>query len=81
VGWTMNFVPVLVAVVLVALFFRDNVLAYPLAIFGMHIAGGLMDLFAQHHRFYRQNGLALTLLAGIVLVWALRSTAETTTST
>ncbi len=71
VGWAMAFVPLAVAALLIGFFFRNNILAYLLAIFGSQVAAGLMDLFSQHNRFYLQNGVALALLAGLVLAWAL----------
>ena len=71
VGWAMAFVPLAVAALLIGFFFRNNILAYLLAIFGSQVAEGLMDLFSQHNRFYLQNGVVLALLAGLVLAWAL----------
>jgi len=70
-GWVTNFVPVFVMALLVGLFFRGNILAYVLAIFAGQVAGGLVDLFAPRNRFFLQNGVALALLAGAVLAWAL----------
>jgi hypothetical protein len=73
VGWVMNFLPLLVAVAVVGFFFRDNILAYLMVLFCMQVAEPLVDLFAQKNIFFLQNGVALALLAGAVLVWMLWS--------
>ncbi|MGD1104431.1 MAG: CPBP family intramembrane glutamic endopeptidase, partial [Terriglobia bacterium] len=73
VGWAMDLLPLLVAVVVVGFFLRDNILAYLMVLFGTQVADPLMDLFAQPNSFFLQNGVALALLAGAVLVWMLWS--------
>jgi len=72
-GWVMNLVPLLVAVVLVGFFLRDNILAYLAVIFCTQVADSLMDLFAQPNPFFLQNGVVFALLAGAVLAGMLWS--------
>jgi hypothetical protein len=55
----------------VGFFLRDNILAYLVALFGMQAAKALMNLFSQPNKYFLQNGVALALLAGIVLAWML----------
>jgi membrane protease YdiL (CAAX protease family) len=69
VGWVMDFLPLLVAAVVVGFFLRDNILAYLMVLFCTQVAEPLVDLFAQQNLFFLQNGVALALLAGAVLVW------------
>jgi membrane protease YdiL (CAAX protease family) len=76
VGWLLAFFPLLVAAGVVAFFLRDNILAYLMVLFGTSVAEPLMDLLSQANPFFRQNGVALALLAGAVLVWMLWSSKE-----
>jgi hypothetical protein len=71
VGWVMNFLPLLVAALVVAYFLRRNILAYLLVLFCAQVAEPLIDLLAQSNTFFLRNGLAFALLAGAVLVWML----------
>ena len=73
VGWVMSLLPLLVAVVVVGFFLRDNILAYLMVLFCTQLAEPLVDLFAQRNTFFLQNGVALVLLAGAVVVWMLWS--------
>jgi hypothetical protein len=73
VGWVMSLLPLLVAAVVVGLFLRDNILAYLMVLFCTQVAEPLMDLFSQPNPFFLQNGVALALLAGALLVWMLWS--------
>ena len=68
-GWVMNILPVLAAALVVGFFLRDNILAYLVVLFGMQSAKALMTLFSQPNKYFLQNGAALALLTGIVLVW------------
>jgi membrane protease YdiL (CAAX protease family) len=70
-GWVMNLLPLLVAALVVGFFLRDNILAYLVALFGAQAAKALMNLFSQPNKYFLQNGVALALLAGIVLAWML----------
>jgi membrane protease YdiL (CAAX protease family) len=76
VGWLMTLLPLLVGVALVGLFLRNNFLAYLVVLFGGQTAEPLIDLVAQPNTFLRQNGAALALLAGAVLVWVLWPSGE-----
>ncbi len=76
VGWVMDLLPFLVAAVVVGFFLRDNILAYVMVLFCAQVAEPLMDLFSQRNSFFLQNGVALALLAGAVLVWMLWSSAK-----
>ena len=73
VGWVMSLLPLLVAVVLVGFFLRDNILAYVMVVFCTQAAEPLMVLFSQKSTFVLQNGVALALLAAAVLAWMLWS--------
>lgn len=69
VGWSMEFVALAVAIVLVVLFFRDNVLAYFGAAFGMQAARPLLALWSEPANFYRLNAFLLAVLVAVVLGW------------
>jgi membrane protease YdiL (CAAX protease family) len=73
VGWLMNFLPLVVAALMVRFFLRDDILAYLIVLFCTQVAEPLVGLFAQPNAFFLQNGVALALLAGAVLVWMLWS--------
>ncbi len=66
-GWATNFVAVVVAVGIVALFFRNNVLAYVLAAFCFPLAEPLVLLLSQPAAFFLWNGVVLAFLTLIVL--------------
>ncbi len=70
-GWLESLIPIVMLGLLVCLFLRDNILAYILAIFGGEAAESLIHLFSQRNKFYVQNGVALALMVGIVLIWLL----------
>ena len=70
-GWIMSLIPLVVAAIVMGFFLRDNILAYLVVLFGLQTGEGLMDLFSQPNKYFMQNGVALALLAGMVLVWAL----------
>jgi len=70
-GWVMAFLPLLVVVLLVGFFLRDNILAYFVVLFGGQAAEALINLFSQPSKYFVQNGVALALLVGIVLAWML----------
>ena len=69
----MDFLPLLVAAVVVGFFLRDNILAYLMVLFCTQAAEPLMDLFTQPNTFFLQNGVALALLTAAVLGWMLWS--------
>jgi membrane protease YdiL (CAAX protease family) len=73
VGWVMNLIPVVVAVAIVILFLRDNLLAYVAVLFVAQAAEPIVELFSQPNRFFFQNGAILALLAGVVLGWLMWS--------
>jgi hypothetical protein len=70
-GWSMNLLPLLVAGILVGFFFRDNILSYVVVLFCMQMAEPLVDLFTQSNKFFLHNGVALALLAAVVIAWML----------
>ncbi len=72
-GWVMAFVPLAVAVLIAAWFFRFNILAYLGAIFCLEVAGPLVDLLSQPSPFFRWNGIVLLLFAFLVLAWMVGS--------
>lgn len=67
VGWVMVFVSLVVAVGIVAAFFRNNALAYVGAAFCFPLAEPLVALLSQPVAFFRWNGIILAVLACIVL--------------
>jgi membrane protease YdiL (CAAX protease family) len=71
VGWLMNFLPLAVAVAVVGLFLRNNLLAYLLVLFCGQVAEPLLDLLAQPNIFFRYNGVALAFLTAAVVAWML----------
>ncbi|MGH9395539.1 MAG: CPBP family intramembrane glutamic endopeptidase [Terriglobia bacterium] len=70
-GWVMRFVPLLVAVVVLIVFFRDNVLAYVAAAFCSVTIAPMVELLSTPVFLYRLNGALLALLTAIVLAWML----------
>ncbi len=76
-GWAMNFVAFIVPVGIIALFFRDNVLAYIGAAFCVRVADPLRLLLSQQAPYYLWNGLLLAGLSLIVLGWMLLAGKDT----
>ncbi len=70
-GWTMNFISLAVTLGIVYAFFRDNVLAYVGAAFGLRVAEPVVSLLSQPLAFFRWNGVMLAALAAVVLGWLL----------
>jgi hypothetical protein len=70
-GWVMGFLPLLVAALIIGFFLRNNILAYLVVLFGEQAAEALVNLFSQSNRYFLQNGVALALLVGVVLLWML----------
>jgi hypothetical protein len=68
-GWALSFVVLAVAVGVVVLFFRDNVLAYLAAAFASRIAQPLVWMLSQPAKFLVWNGILVAALALIVLGW------------
>lgn len=68
-GWVMNFVPLALALLLLVLFFRNNLLAYVAAAFCTFVAGPLLDMLENPQPYFRLNGVALALLALLALAW------------
>jgi len=77
VGWVENFLPLVVAVGLIALFLRNNILGYVAVSFCTQLAGPLVVSFWQPNAFFRWNGVALGLLGVLVLIWMLGITGGT----
>ncbi|MGH9451538.1 MAG: CPBP family intramembrane glutamic endopeptidase [Terriglobia bacterium] len=70
-GWLMRVVPLLVAVIVLIVFFRDNVLAYVAAAFCAVTIAPMVGLLSTPVFSYRLNGVLLAVLTAIVLVWML----------
>jgi len=70
-GWVMRFVPLLAAVALIAVFFRNNPLAYVLAAFCSAVVPPLVALLSQPAPFFRWNGVLLGALAAVTVIWLL----------
>ena len=69
--WMLGAIGLVLVGGIVALFFRDNALAYLAASFSLLIAKPLVELFTQPASFYRWNGLLLAIVALVVLFWML----------
>ncbi len=70
-GWVMGLLPLAAAVVVIAWFFRSNILAYVAAIFCLQVASPLVQLLSQPSTFFRWNGVSLLILSLLVLAWML----------
>lgn len=81
VEWVFRFVSLAVIIGIVALFFRDNFLAYLAAAFCSSVVDPLISLFSEPARFYQWNGLLLVALAAITLGWMFASRAGATSAT
>jgi membrane protease YdiL (CAAX protease family) len=68
-GWIMVFAAVLIGVCLVALFFRDNALAYLAAAFCVPLLSAVVSLLTQPAPYFRWNGALLLALILPVLGW------------
>lgn len=68
-GWTTNFVALVFLLGMLAFFFRGNVLAYVAAALCFDLAEPLLALLREPQTFLRMNGVALAVLALIVLGW------------
>ena len=73
VGWGLSLLSLMGTVGLVALFFRNNILAYVGAAFCLPLAQPLVELLCQPAAFFRWNGLILGVLMLAVLAWLLPS--------
>ncbi len=69
VTWALGFVSLVVAVGIIAAFFRDNVLAYVGAAFAYPIAVPLVALLSEPAQFFRLNGILLTLGVVVIFGW------------
>ena len=79
-GWVQSFVPLLVGLVLIALFFRDNVLAYLAAAVCLPQVEPLVTLFSSPAPFFRGNGLLLAVLLALLLGWLFLPGGDSTAS-
>lgn len=68
-GWGLGFASAVVAISVLVLFFRDNVLAYVAAGFLLPTMAPMMDLLSQPPHFFVWNGLALGFLIVCVIAW------------
>ena len=71
--WTYAAVSLAFIIWMIAIFFRDNVLAYLVTIFCSFVAAPVVELFLQGSRIYPWNGLLLALLSAAILGWLLLS--------
>jgi membrane protease YdiL (CAAX protease family) len=72
VGWSVRMLSVLVAIGIVAAFFRDNPAAYLGSAFGLTVAAPLVSMLGQPAGFFAWNGALLGLLTLAFLAWLLR---------
>jgi hypothetical protein len=71
VGWALSLIGLVVAIGIVAAFYRDNVLAYVGAALCLLLARPLVELMWQPAAFFRWNGLILGILMLALLGWLL----------
>ena len=68
VPWTVSMCALLATLVVIALFFRNNIVAYVAFAFTWPLIGPLLGLIGDPVRFYRWNGVLLAILMAAVLV-------------
>jgi hypothetical protein len=68
-GWVVPFVTAGALLAILAVWFRDNVLTYVATAFCFALADPLVTMLQEPQPFMRLNGVALALLALIVLAW------------
>jgi membrane protease YdiL (CAAX protease family) len=76
VGWAPVLLTLLISVVIVAFFFRDNYLAYVCVAFVFPLAAPLVELVLEPAASLRWNGGVLAILALLVLGWLLWGSRE-----
>jgi hypothetical protein len=69
--WGWGIICIAVTILIVAAFFRDNVLAYLVTIFCGLVADPIQALLSQGVKFYEWNGLLLAGLSLMILGWLL----------
>jgi hypothetical protein len=67
----MHFVPLALAIGVIAVFLRNNVAAYLGAAFSVGVIQPLLTLLSQPPALYRWNGVILAVLALAFLAWLL----------
>jgi membrane protease YdiL (CAAX protease family) len=70
-GWLPGVLGLVVAMLLLIYFLRDNVAAYLGVLFCLIVADPLLKLLSQPIRFYRWNGALLAILSAAMLAWLL----------
>lgn len=75
-GWGLGFVTAVVAISILVLFYRDNVLAYIATGFLLPTVAPMVELLLQPPRFFIWNGVALAFLMLCVVVWMVTGQAE-----
>ena len=68
-GWVTSFVPVTVFALILAVWFRNNVLAYVGAFFAMTLANPLISMLQEPQWFLRMNGIVVAIAALLVFLW------------
>ncbi|HLY63676.1 MAG TPA: CPBP family intramembrane glutamic endopeptidase [Terriglobia bacterium] len=75
-GWVLGFVTASVAISVLVLFYRDNILAYFASAFLLSIVGPMVDLLSQPPPFFVWNGVVLAVLMLCVVTWMFTGRAE-----
>lgn len=70
-GWLLSAMPLAAGVLVIAVFFRDNPLAYAASIFASIIIAPAVELLSSPASFYRWNGAFLSVAGAAVLAWLL----------
>ena len=68
-GWVVHFLPVAVFALIIAVWFRNNILAYVGASFAIALASPLVEMIQEPQSFLRMNGIAVAIAALLVFLW------------
>ena len=71
ISWAYSAFSFSVTLLILAVFFRDNVLAYLASSFSLMVAKPIENLLSQGARIYQWNGVALAALSLLILGWLL----------
>ena len=68
-GWVVHFLPVAVFALIIAVWFRNNILAYVGASFAIALASPLVEMIQEPQSFLRTNGIGIAIVALLVFLW------------
>jgi hypothetical protein len=64
-----SFVPVTIFALILAVWFRNNILAYVGAFFAIAVANPLVEMIQEPQSFLRTNGIGIAIVALLVFLW------------